>query len=74
MIKKWAARAGRRITELIAALLMRSAIKPLRHIDDRSLAEVGLSRSDAIESLSTPFTTDPGKFLALRAKWRGRRA
>jgi hypothetical protein len=53
---------------------MRSAIKPLLHIDDRSLADVGLSRSDVIESLSTPLTTDPGRFLALRAKRRGHRA
>ena len=74
MIKKWAAKAGRRITEFIAALLMRSAIKPLLHIDDRSLADVGLSRADVFESLSTPLTTDPGRFLALRAKRRGRRA
>jgi len=44
---------------------MRSAIKPLLHIDDRSLADV-------IESLATPLTTNPGKFLALRAKRRGR--
>jgi uncharacterized protein YjiS (DUF1127 family) len=72
MIKKWAASAANQITELIAALLMRSAIKSLLHIDDRSLADVGLSRSDVIESLSTPLTTDPGKFLALRAKRRGR--
>jgi uncharacterized protein YjiS (DUF1127 family) len=71
MIKKWAASAANRITELIAALLMRAAIKPLLHIDDRSLADVGLSRSDVIESLATPFTTDPGRFLALRAKRRG---
>ena len=72
MIKKWAASAANQITELIAALLMRSAIKSLLQIDDRSLADVGLSRSDVIESLSTPLTTDPGKFLALRAKRRGR--
>jgi len=72
MIKKWAASAANRITEFIAALLMRSAIKPLLHIDDRSLADVGLSRSDVVESLATPLTTDPGLFLALRAKRRGR--
>ncbi|WP_291684444.1 hypothetical protein [Bradyrhizobium sp.] len=72
MIKKWAASAANRITEFIAALLMRSAIKPLLHIDDRSLADVGLSRSDVVESLATPLTTDPGRFLALRAKRRGR--
>lgn len=72
MIKKWAASAANRITELIAALLMRSAIKPLLHVDDRSLADVGLSRSDVIESLATPFTADPGRFLALRARRRGR--
>ncbi len=72
MSKKWAASAANRITELIAALLMRSAIKPLLHIDDRSLAEVGLSRSDVIESLSAPLATDPGGFLTLRAKRRSR--
>ena len=72
MIKKWAARAANQITELIAALLMRSAIKPLLHIDERSLSDVGLSRSDVIASLAAPLTTNPGKFLALRAKRRGR--
>ena len=72
MIKKWAARAANHITELIVALLMRSAIKSLLHIDDRSLADVGLSRADVIESLATPLTTNPGKFLALRTKRRGR--
>jgi len=72
MVKKWAARAANRITELIAALLMRSAVKPLLHIDDRSLSDVGLSSSDVIASLATPLTTNPGTVLALRAKRRGR--
>jgi uncharacterized protein YjiS (DUF1127 family) len=72
MIKKRAASAAKWITELIAASLMRSAIKPLLHIDERALSDVGLSRSDVIASLSTPLAADPGRFLALRAKRRGR--
>jgi hypothetical protein len=74
VIKKWAADAAKRGTELIAALPMRSAIKPLLHVDDRSLADVGLSRSDVIASLATLLTTDLGRFLARRAKRRGDRA
>ena len=71
MIKKWPARAASRIAELIAALLMRSAIKPLLAIDERSLSDVGLSRSDVIECLSPRITIDPAKFLASRARRRG---
>jgi uncharacterized protein YjiS (DUF1127 family) len=72
MIKKWAARTANHIAEIIASLLMRSAIKPLLRIDERSLFDVGLSRSDVIECLATPLTTSPGKFLASRARRRGR--
>jgi uncharacterized protein YjiS (DUF1127 family) len=71
MIKKWAAKAAREITELIAALLMRSAIKPLLSIDERSLADIGLSRADLIACLATPITTNPARFLASHARRRG---
>jgi uncharacterized protein YjiS (DUF1127 family) len=71
MINNWAARTANHITEIIASLLMRSAIKPLLHIDERSLFDIGLSRSDVSECLSTPLTTNPGKFLASRARRRG---
>ena len=72
MIKKWAADATGRGTAIFTSLLMRSAIKPLLGVDERSLLEVGLSRADLIECLSTPFTTDPARFLAARSRQRGR--
>ena len=54
MIKQWADKAIGQGIGLIASLLMRSAIKPLLRVDERSLLEVGLSHADLIECLSTP--------------------
>jgi hypothetical protein len=72
MIKKWAAKAASRITEQIASLLMRSAIRPLLNIDERSLFDIGLSGSDVIACLSAPITTNPARYLDACAKRRGR--
>jgi hypothetical protein len=68
MIGRWAAAAANQGIALVASLLMRSAIKPLLLVDERSLFAVGLSRADIIECLSTSFTTDPTEFLASRDK------
>jgi hypothetical protein len=68
MIGRWAAAAANQGIALVASLLMRSAIKSLLPVDERSLFAVGLSRADIIECLSTPFTTDPTEFLASRDK------
>ena len=68
MIKIWAAGVANQGIALLASLLMRSAIKPLLEIDERSLLAVGLSRADIVECLSTPFMTDPTEFLASRGK------
>jgi hypothetical protein len=74
MIRKWAANVASQGIALIASLLLRSAIKPLLEVDERSLLAVGLSRADLIECLSTPFTTDPTEFLVRRGRTRaGRR-
>lgn len=56
MNKKSTARAVDRITEMIASLLMRSAIKPLPSVDERSLLDSGLSRSDVIACHSSAIT------------------
>jgi hypothetical protein len=53
---------------LIASLLMRSAIKPLLEIDERSLLAVGVSRADLVDCLATPFCTDPTELLASRSR------
>ena len=66
MISKWAANAANQGIALIASLLMRSAIKPLLEVDERSLLAVGLSHADLVACLSTPFTTDPTEFLVGR--------
>jgi uncharacterized protein YjiS (DUF1127 family) len=68
MIGRWAAAAANQGIALAASLLMRSAIKPLLQLDERSLFAVGLSRADIVECLSTPFNTDPTEFLASRVK------
>ena len=68
MIKDWAADMANQGIALIASLLMRSAIKPLLEIDEKSLRAVGLSHADVVECLSTPFTTDPTEFLTARGK------
>jgi hypothetical protein len=68
MIKKWAANVANQGIALIASMLLRSAIKPLLEIDERSLLAVGLSRADLIECLATPFTTDPTELLAARSR------
>jgi hypothetical protein len=71
MIRNWAANVANQGVALIASLLMRSAIKPLLEIDERSLLAVGLSRADLIECLSTPFTADPTELLVRAAERRG---
>jgi hypothetical protein len=68
MIRKWAANAANQGIALIASMLLRSAIKPLLDIDERSLLAVGLSRADLIDCLSTPFATDPTELLASRGR------
>jgi hypothetical protein len=68
MIGNWAANVANQGIALIASLLMRSAIKPLLEIDERSLLAVGLSRADLIDCLSTPFTTDPTELLVARSR------
>jgi hypothetical protein len=68
MIKEWAAAAAGLGSRILVSLLLRSAIKHLLAIDEKSLLEVGLSRSDVVECLATPITTDPAKFLASRGR------
>jgi hypothetical protein len=68
MTKKWATKLADQGIGLAASLLMRSAIKCLLKFDERSLLDVGLSRADVIDCLSTPFTTDPTELLASRGK------
>jgi hypothetical protein len=72
MIRNWATNVANQGIALIASLLMRSAIKPLLEVDERSLRAVGLSRADLIECLSTPYTADPTELLASRSRTRGR--
>jgi hypothetical protein len=68
MMTNWIANVANQGIALIASILLRSAIKPLLEVDEESLLAVGLSRADLIESLSTPFTTDPTELLASRSK------
>jgi uncharacterized protein YjiS (DUF1127 family) len=70
MIKKWGAKLASHGGAIAASLLMRSAIRQLLGLDERSLSEVGLSRADVADCLSTPFTTDPTRLLAARIRKR----
>jgi hypothetical protein len=73
MIGNWAAHAANRGVAMVASLLMRSAIKSLLGIDERSLLAAGLSRADLVESLATPFTADPTELLVSRSDTVGLR-
>jgi len=68
MMGNWAAEAANRGVDLVASLLMRSAIKSLLEIDERSLLAVGLSRADLVESLLMPLTADPTELLVSRGQ------
>ena len=68
MIRNWAANVANQGIALVASLLMRSAIKSLLEIDERSLLADGLSRADLIDCLSTPFTADPTELLVSRSR------
>src|ERR1700754_2984750 len=68
MIGRWAAAAANQGIALAASLLMRSAIKPLLQVDERSLFAAGLSHAAIVECLATPFNTDPTELLASRGK------
>ncbi|MGB8397323.1 DUF1127 domain-containing protein [Bradyrhizobium sp.] len=70
MIKKWAARLASRSGAIAASLLMRWAVRQLLGLDERSLVDVGLSRADVTDCLSTPFTTDPTGLLTARSRRR----
>jgi hypothetical protein len=72
MIKKSTARAVDRITEMIASLLMRSAIKPIPSVDEQFPVGYQIPRSDVIACLSSPITTDLAEFFTSRAKPRRR--
>lgn len=60
-----------RSAALIQALRNRAQINHLAELDDRALADIGLTRGDVIASLEQPMAADPS--LELVARRAGRR-
>ncbi len=58
---------GRAILTLGRALQNRHEVHRLLELDDRSLKDIGLTRSDVIGALSSRYRDDPSVWLRLRA-------
>lgn len=54
----------------LKAYRARRALVPLLYLDERMLRDIGLSRSDVVDCLSSPFAGDPASFLDERRKSR----
>ena len=68
--KTLAATAARRCSALVSAILERRLILPLLYADDRMLRDIGLSRADVVESLSSPLRANPSQLLIERINGR----
>lgn len=53
-----------RLYWLISAYRNRSEVRNLLHVDDRTLADIGLSRADVMAALESRFDRDPSADLA----------
>jgi uncharacterized protein YjiS (DUF1127 family) len=70
-----AARAGRRLKQLAEKVKNRHHAMRLAELDDRMLADIGLSRSDLRDAYALPLWRDPSDVLVRRAAdRRGRRS
>lgn len=69
-----AGRASRALKQLAAKIKSRRDAMRLAELDDRMLADIGLSRGDLRDAYALPPWRDPGGLLARRvAERRGRR-
>jgi len=62
--------AGRGLSQVVSALRNRRAAERLSGLDDRMLADIGLTRSDLRDAYSEPLWQDPTDVLARRAAER----
>lgn len=67
------ARARLAVVKLVRAWRNRNAINRLSELDDRQLLDMGLSRSDIREVMTSSFFSDPGLHLTIAARERARR-
>jgi uncharacterized protein YjiS (DUF1127 family) len=65
-----AAAAGRRAANLLRVIRNRHASAMLARLDDRMLADIGLTRSDLRDAFAEPMWHDPTDVLARRARER----
>ena len=73
--EKALARLRDRSAALIRALRHRAQINHLAELDDRALADIGLTRGDVIASLEQPMACDPSlELVARRASRRDARS
>jgi hypothetical protein len=62
-------RAGQYIYSAFKAAAARRAIRPLLAVEERFLRDIGITRADVIDCLSSPLADDPSELLKAR---RGR--
>jgi hypothetical protein len=62
-------RAGQCIYSAFKAAAARRAIRPLLAVEERFLRDIGITRADVIDCLSSPLADDPSELLKAR---RGR--
>ncbi len=65
-----AAVAGRRIGHVIRVIRNRHASAMLARLDDRMLADIGITRADLRDAFAEPLWHDPTDVLARRARER----
>jgi uncharacterized protein YjiS (DUF1127 family) len=51
------------VNQIFRALRNRREVQSLTELDDRTLADIGLLRTDIFASLARPYFTDPSKAL-----------
>lgn len=68
-----AARLGGAVSSFLRAWLNRGALNRLDALDDRQLLDLGLTRHDVREAITSSFFSDTGLHLTIAARERARR-
>jgi len=55
------------VTALVRAIAHRRQVRQLLELDERSLRDIGLVRSDVVGALDRPWVKDPSAFLLVRS-------